>query len=132
VRKSSKLFAAKQGRLLLVRRKKDGAWALPGGKRKKAKEPAKRCLHRELQEELPALQITRTALWRKLTREHPLTGRKKTHDVFVARKVRGPLTIGDWREIDRAEWRIPRGLRLTRSARVVSEALLCRLRKRRN
>jgi 8-oxo-dGTP diphosphatase len=43
--KSSKLVAAKRGRVLLVRRKRDGLWMFPGG-RKRARESDKDCLRR--------------------------------------------------------------------------------------
>jgi 8-oxo-dGTP diphosphatase len=49
--KSSKLVAAKRGKVLLVRRRSDGLWMFPGG-RKRARESDKDCLRREIKEEL--------------------------------------------------------------------------------
>jgi len=42
--KSSKLVAARRGRVLLVRRKRDGLWMFPGG-RKLARESEKEPIH---------------------------------------------------------------------------------------
>jgi ADP-ribose pyrophosphatase YjhB (NUDIX family) len=56
--KSSKLVAAKRGQVLLVRRKRDGLWMFPGG-RKLARESDKDCLRREIKEELPKLKLGR-------------------------------------------------------------------------
>ena len=53
--KSSKLVAAKRGKVLLVRRRSDGLWMFPGG-RKRARESDKDCLRREIKEELPKLK----------------------------------------------------------------------------
>lgn len=47
--KASKLVAAKGGKVLLVRRRIDGRWMFPGG-RKRARETAKDCLKREIKE----------------------------------------------------------------------------------
>jgi len=107
--KSSKLVAARKGKLLLVRRRKDRVWTLPGGKRKKPKEAARRCLRREVREELPKLR-----LGRKLKR---VSVRDRDQTLFVAKRVRGKLAIGDPREIDRAKWRSPRRSRLSVIAR---------------
>ena len=112
--KSSKLIAARKGRVLLVRRRKDRVWTLPGGKRNRPEEGAVRCLLRELREELPALR-----LGRKLKRFSETAGQ-----VLFMAKVRGRLIIGDRREIDRAAWRTPDGLRLTTSARVACRLVL--------
>src|SRR5262245_46747790 len=51
--KAAKLVvAAKDGRhVLLVRRRRDGLWALPGGKRNGGSESFKKCLSREIEEE---------------------------------------------------------------------------------
>ena len=59
--KASKLVAAKRGRVLLVRRKRDGLWMFPGG-RKRARESDKDCLRREIKEELPKLKTGRLRL----------------------------------------------------------------------
>ena len=113
VAKSSKLVVTRKGRILLVRRRRDRFWTLPGGKCKKSNEGALRCLLREIREELPGLRIAR-----KLKRRSKTAGQV----LFITKKVRGRLVIGDEREIDCAAWRAPHGLRLTQSAR-----LACRL-----
>jgi 8-oxo-dGTP diphosphatase len=62
--KSSKLVSVKCGRVLLVRRKRDGLWMFPGG-RKRARESDKECLRREMKEELPKLKLGRLRLWKE-------------------------------------------------------------------
>ena len=61
--KSSKLVAAKRGRVLLVRRKRDRMWMFPGG-RKRQNENDKDCVKREIREELPKLKLGRLRLWK--------------------------------------------------------------------
>jgi 8-oxo-dGTP diphosphatase len=65
--KSSKLVAVKRGRVLLVRRRRDGLWMFPGG-RKLARESDKDCLRREIKEELPKLKFDVLGFGRKLKR----------------------------------------------------------------
>src|SRR3954468_13128181 len=101
--RSSKLLASSDGRVLLVRRKKDGAWALPGGKRKNRRESAAECLRRELKEELPGLKTGAAHVWRRLRGRNPITGRKMNDTIFQAAKVGGSLAIGDKNEIDGVE-----------------------------
>lgn len=43
--------------------------------------------------------------------------------VFVAKDVSGRLKIGDKREIDRAAWRKPRGIKLTPTSRYIRDKL---------
>jgi hypothetical protein len=43
--------------------------------------------------------------------------------IFVAVKASGSLTIGDKKEIDRAKWHKPRGLRLTPTSRYMRDRL---------
>jgi 8-oxo-dGTP diphosphatase len=43
--------------------------------------------------------------------------------IFIARKAAGALQIGDKREIDRAVWRTPRGIRLTPTSRYIRDKL---------
>ena len=71
--KSSKLVAAKRGRVLLVRRKRDGLWMFPGG-RKRARESDKDCLRREIKEELPKLKLGRVRLWKEVKAKNPSFG----------------------------------------------------------
>src|ERR1039458_8561344 len=54
--KSSKLVAAKRGRVLLVRRRRDQLWMFPGG-RKRGRETEKDCLRREIREEASQAQV---------------------------------------------------------------------------
>jgi len=125
--KSSKLIAIRRGRVLLVRRRKDGAWTLPGGKRKKAGESAKACLRRELREELPRLRVRKTALWRKFDGGRAKNG-ARNHAIFTAAKVGGKLLIGDEREIDRVKWRKPSRVRLSQTTRLICQIFLVKRR----
>ena len=120
--KSSKLVAVKRGKVLLVRRRRDGLWMFPGG-RKRVGESEKDCLRREIKEELPKLKLGRLQLWKEVTSKNRLSGRKMSDAIFVAGKVSGSLTIGDKNEIDRANWRKPRGIRLTPTSRFIRDKL---------
>jgi 8-oxo-dGTP diphosphatase len=120
--KSSKLVAAKRGRVLLVRRKRDGLWMFPGG-RKRERESDKDCLRREIKEELPKLKLGRVRLWKEVKAKNRRSGRKKSDAIFVAAKASGRLTIGDKQEIDKATWRKPRGIRLTPTSRYIRDKL---------
>jgi 8-oxo-dGTP diphosphatase len=95
--KSSKLVAAKRGRVLLVRRKHDGLWMFPGG-RKRARESDKDCLRREIKEELPKLKLGRLRLWKEVKAKNRRSGRKMSDAIFVTAKASGRLTIGDIHE----------------------------------
>ena len=123
--KSSKLVAAKRGRVLLVRRKRDGLWMFPGG-RKRARESDKDCLRREIKEELPRLKLGRLRLWKEVKGENRRSGRKMSDAIFVTLKASGRLTIGDKKEIDKATWCKPRGIRLTPTSRYIRDKLLPR------
>jgi 8-oxo-dGTP diphosphatase len=120
--KSSKLVAAKRGRVLLVRRKRDGLWMFPGG-RKRGRESDKDCLRREIKEELPKLKLGRVTLWKEVKVKNRRSGRKMSDAIFVAVKASGSLMIGDKNEIDRAIWHKPRGLRLTPTSRYIRDKL---------
>jgi 8-oxo-dGTP diphosphatase len=120
--KSSKLVAAKRGRVLLVRRKRDGLWMFPGG-RKRARESDKDCLRREIKEELPKLKLGRVELWKQVKAKNRHSGRNMSDAIFVTSKASGRLTIGDKKEIDKATWRKPRGLRLTPTSRYIRDKL---------
>jgi 8-oxo-dGTP diphosphatase len=103
--KSSKLVAAKRGRVLLVRRKRDGLWMFPGG-RKRARESDKDCLRREIKEELPKLKFGRLRLWKEVKAKNRRSGRKMSDAIFV-----------------KATWRKPRGIRLTPTSRYIRDKL---------
>jgi 8-oxo-dGTP diphosphatase len=120
--KSSKLVAAKRGRVLLVRRRRDRLWMFPGG-RKRGRESAKQCLRREIKEELPKLKLGRLKLWKEVKARNRRSGRKMNDAIFVAAKASGPLKIGDRQEIDKAIWRKPRGVRLTPTSRYIRDRL---------
>jgi len=123
---SSKLVVTRGTRVLLVRRKRDGRWTFPGGKRKSPRENARRCLRRELAEELPALRWRGARVWQKVKGTNPETGRRINHMIFTARAVSGALVIGDPGELDRAEWREPWNIRLAPNTRFIRDLLLSR------
>jgi 8-oxo-dGTP diphosphatase len=120
--KSSKLVVVKRGKVLLVRRKRDRLWMFPGG-RKRARESEKDCLRREIKEELPKLRLGRVRLWKEVKSKNLRSGRKMSDAIFVARKASGTLIIGDKKEIDKAVWRKPRGIRLTPTSRYIRDKL---------
>jgi 8-oxo-dGTP diphosphatase len=120
--KSSKLVAVKRGKVLLVRRRIDGLWMFPGG-RKRGGETEKDCLRREIREELPGLRLGRVRLWKEVTARNPRSGRKMSDAIFVVRKTTGKLKIGDKNEIEKAMWAKPKGLKLTPTSRYIMEAL---------
>jgi 8-oxo-dGTP diphosphatase len=94
----------------------------PGG-RKRRRESAKACLRREINEELPKLKLGRLHLWKEINFKNRLSGRKMSDAIFIAKKASGRLSIGDKREIDRAVWRKPRGIRLTATSRYIRDKL---------
>jgi ADP-ribose pyrophosphatase YjhB (NUDIX family) len=123
--KSSKLVVARKGRVLLVRRRRDRLWMFPGG-RKRANESERKCLRREIGEELPKLKLGPVKLWKEVKARNHRSGHKMSDAIFVAKKVTGPLKIGDKKEIDRAAWRKPRGVRLTPTSRYIRDKLFPR------
>jgi 8-oxo-dGTP diphosphatase len=120
--KSSKLVASKRGRVLLVRRKRDRLWMFPGG-RKRERETEKDCLKREIREELPKLKLGRLRLWKEVKAKNRRSGRNMSDAIFVTKKASGRLAIGDKKEIDKATWRKPRGVRLTPTSRYIRDKL---------
>ena len=120
--KSSKLVATKRGRVLLVRRRCDRLWMFPGG-RKRRHENEMDCLRREIKEELPRLKLGRVQLWKKVKSKNRRSGRKMSDAIFIAKNVTGRLLIGDKHEIDRANWRKPKGIRLTPTSRYIRDKL---------
>jgi 8-oxo-dGTP diphosphatase len=120
--KSSKLAAAKGSRVLLVRRKSDGLWMFPGGRRR-PRESDEDCLRREIKEELPSLKHGRLRLWKEVKSKNRRSGRKMSDAIFLTAKWSGHLTIGDKKEIDKAAWRKPRGIRLTPTSRYIRDKL---------
>jgi len=123
--KSVKLVTLrKRGKLLLVRRRRDRLWTLPGGKRNRANESAEKCLRRELAEELPKLRLRDWRLWTKLKGTKGRRGGKMSDAVYLAHGAKGQLTIGAPKEIDRAAWRSPWKTELTPTARYVRDRLV--------
>jgi 8-oxo-dGTP diphosphatase len=124
--KAAKLVvAAKDGRrVLLVRRRRDGLWTVPGGKRNGGSESLTQCLTREVREELPQLRLRKYHLWKKVGGMNGISGRRMSDAIYFTRGARGSLTIGDRREIDKAEWRRPWKLRLTPTSRYILNRLL--------
>lgn len=123
--KASKLVAIKRGKVLLVRRRIDGLWMFPGGRRRSG-ETDKSCLRREMREELPKLKVGKVLLWKDVTSRNRHSGRKMSDAVFIAKQVSGKLQIGDPGELDRAQWRKPRRLRLTATSRFIRDQLFPR------
>jgi 8-oxo-dGTP diphosphatase len=97
-------------------------WMFPGG-RKRARESEKDCLRREIKEELPKLRLGQLKLWKEVKARNPRSGRKMSDAIFVAEGASGHLTIGDKREIDKASWRKPFGIRLTPTSRYIRDKL---------
>src|SRR5689334_6288582 len=120
--KSSKLVATRRGRVLLVRRRSDGLWMFPGG-RKRPREDERECLRREIKEELPDLKVGRLRLWKELKAKNKRSGRKMSDAIFIAKHAKGKLTIGDKKEIDRVAWHKPRAVRLTPTSRYIRDRL---------
>lgn len=97
----------------------------PGGKRKRqGNESLKKCLAREIGEELPDLRLQSCLLWRKLDGRNPISGRKMSDAIFVPERVVGDLTVGATHEIDMAAWCRPWKLDLTPTSRVICDLLL--------
>jgi hypothetical protein len=62
-------------------------------------------------------------LWKKVNGTNRHSGRKMSDAIFIVNRVSGDLTIGDKREIDKATWRKPRGIRLTPTSRYIRDRL---------
>jgi 8-oxo-dGTP diphosphatase len=114
--KSSKLVAAKRGRILLVRRRCDGLWMFPGGRRRRG-ETDKECLRREIKEELPKLKLGHLSLWKEVKKKNPRSGRKMSD----------AIGIGDKKELERAAWKKPYDdVVLTATSRYIRDRLFPR------
>lgn len=122
MRRASKLVAAKKGRVLLVRRRRDKRWMFPGGRNHDG-ESQRKCLHREIEEELPKLKLGPLKLWKAVKRKNRKTGQRMSDAVFLTKKASGQLKIGDKKEIDKVAWRKPRGIKLTPTSRYIRDKL---------
>src|ERR1700760_2121237 len=120
--KASKLIATKRGKVLVVRRRVDGLWMFPGGRRR-PKETDRECIKREIAEELPSLKLGRLSLWKEIKETNRKSGRKMNDAIFIAAGTKGRLVIGDKKEIDRAVWHKPHGIRLTPTSRFIRDRL---------
>src|SRR3954466_15983543 len=85
--KSSKLVPATRGKVLLVRRRSDGLWMFPGG-RKRARESEKDCLRREIREGLAKLKLGRISLWKEVKAKNKRSGRKMSDAIFIAKSAK--------------------------------------------
>jgi hypothetical protein len=65
----------------------------------------------------------RLKLWREVKAKNPKSGRKMSDAIFIANKASGHLAIGDKKEMDKATWRKPRGIRLTPTSRYIRDRL---------
>ncbi len=97
----------------------------PGGRRHD-KESDRECIRREIKEELPNLKLGRLQLWKEVTAKNKISGRKMSDAIFIAKTAKGRLDIGDKKELDRAVWHKPRGLRLTPTSRYIRDRLFPR------
>lgn len=94
----------------------------PGGRRR-AGESERKCLRREIREELPKLKLGPVKLWKEVKAKNRRSGRKMSDAIFLAKNASGPLKIGDKKEIDRAVWCKPSGIRLTPTSRYIRDKL---------
>jgi 8-oxo-dGTP diphosphatase len=72
---------------------------------------------------LPNLKVGRLKLWKEVNATNRRSGRKMSDAIFITKKASGVLKIGDKREIDRAVWRKPHGVRLTPTSRYIRDKL---------
>ena len=77
----------------------------------------------KLKRSFPSSNWVRCFFGRRSNPKNRRTGRKMSDAIFIAKKASGRLSIGDKREIDRAGWRKPRGLRLTATSRYIRDEL---------
>jgi 8-oxo-dGTP diphosphatase len=101
-----------------ARRALDVSWRAQAGARSNED-----CLRREIKEELPKLKHGRLRFWKEVKAKNRRSGRKMSDAIFVTAKSSGHLTIGDKKEIDKAAWRKPRGIRLTSTSRYIRDKL---------
>jgi 8-oxo-dGTP diphosphatase len=83
--KSSKLVAARKGMVLLVRRRRARVWMFPCGRRRVV-ESERKCLRREIREELPKLKLGSVKLWKEVRAKNRRSGRKMSDAIFVDKR----------------------------------------------
>src|SRR5215471_9300467 len=71
-----------------------------------------------------SLRLGQLKLWKEVKAKNRRSGRKMSDAIFVAKRASGHLTIGDKREIDKATWRKPFGIRLTPTSRYIRNKLV--------
>lgn len=74
-------------------------------------------------EELPQLRLGELKLWKEVNGKNRRSGRRMSDAILLSKKASGPLKIGDKKELDRVEWRKPRGLKLTPTSRYIRDKL---------
>ena len=84
---------------------------------------AREILQRVMVRSVFTLKLGRLRLWKEVKAKNRRSGRKMSDAIFVAKKASGRLAIGDKKEIDRATWRKPRGIRLTPTSCYVRDRL---------
>jgi 8-oxo-dGTP diphosphatase len=62
-------------------------------------------------------------LWREVKAKNKRSRRKMSDAIFIAKNAKGRLAIGDKREISRAVWHKPRGVRLAPTSRYIRDKL---------
>lgn len=72
---------------------------------------------------MPKLRLDGLRLWKEVNGKNRRSGRRMSDAIFLSKKVSGPLKIGDKKELDRAAWRKPRGLKLTPTSRYIRDKL---------
>lgn len=72
---------------------------------------------------MPKLSLDGLRLWKEVNGKNRRSGRRMSDAIFLSKKVSGPLKIGDKKELDRAAWRKPRGLKLTPTSRYIRDKL---------
>lgn len=73
--------------------------------------------------ELPKLRLGELRFWKEVNGTNRRSGRRMSDAIFLSKKAPGPLKLGDKKELDRAEWRKPRGLKLTPTSRYIRDKL---------
>ena len=119
---SSKLVVARKGRVLLVRRRRDKRWIFRAAAGGPARARENASIARSWRS-CPSSRLGELRLWKEVNGKNRRSGRRMSDAIFLSKKASGPLKIGDKKELDRAEWRKPRGLKLTPTSRYIRDKL---------